>query len=87
MAHKDSASWASYERVKLLREIAILSSIFVGLMILAVRPFGFRTFLQGLGHGNVFSLLLVASAVAVVLIMAQRIGLICPNEAEKEENT
>jgi hypothetical protein len=55
-------------------------------MILAIRPFGFRTFLQGLGHDNVFSLLLVASAVAVVLVMAQRIGLISPDVAEREEN-
>lgn len=55
-------------------------------MILATRPFGFRTFLQGLGHDDVFSLLLVASAVAVVLIMAQRIGLISPDAAEREEN-
>jgi hypothetical protein len=88
MALKDSssASSASREKHKLLKEIAILSSIFVGLMILAIRPFGFRTFLQGLGHDNVFSLLLVASAVAVVLVMAQRIGLISPDVAEREEN-
>ncbi|MGB8936760.1 MAG: hypothetical protein WCC17_16840 [Candidatus Nitrosopolaris sp.] len=64
VALKDSssASSASREEHKLLKEIAILSSIFVGLMILAIRPFGFRTFLHGLGHDNVFSLLLVASA-------------------------
>ncbi|MFZ0220142.1 MAG: hypothetical protein WAM42_00445 [Candidatus Nitrosopolaris sp.] len=88
MALKDSSSVgsASHEEHKLLREIVILPSIFVGLMILAIRPFGFRTFLQGLGHDNVFSLLLVASAVAVVLIMAQRIGLISPDAAEREEN-
>jgi urease accessory protein UreF len=35
---------------------------------------------------NVFSLLLVASAVAVVLVMAERIGLISPDVAEREEN-
>jgi hypothetical protein len=56
-------------------------------MILAVRPFGFRTFLNGLGHDNIFSLLLVASAVAVMLVMMQRIGLIFPNDAEREEQT
>ncbi len=80
MARRDPSSdnWASYEKYKLLKEIVILSSIFVGLMILAIRPFGFRTFLHGLGHDNVFSILLVASAVAVVLVMAQRIGLISP---------
>jgi hypothetical protein len=54
---------------------------------MAIRPFGFGTFLQGLGHDNVFSILLVASAVAVVLVMAQRIGLISPDEAQREEDT
>jgi len=88
MALKDSSSAGSAlrEEHKLLREIVILSSIFVGLMILAIRPFGFRTFLHGLGHDNVFSLLLIASAVAVVLVMAQRIGLISPDVPEREEN-
>jgi hypothetical protein len=54
------------------------------LAILAVRPFGFRTFLDGLGHDNVFSLLLVVSAVAVVLVMMQRIGLISLDKVEEE---
>jgi hypothetical protein len=71
----------------LLREIAILSSIFVGLIILAIRPFGFRTFLIGLGHDNIFSLLLVASAVVLVLVIVQRIGLISPDEEKREEHT
>ncbi len=56
----------------MLKEITILPSTFIGLIIFAIRPFGFRTFLQGLGHDNVFSILLVASAVAVALVMAQR---------------
>jgi hypothetical protein len=64
-----SADWASHERRKLLREMTILTSLFVGLMILAIRPFGFRTFLSGLGHDNIFALLLLASAVAVVLVI------------------
>ena len=71
----------------MLREIAILSSIFVGLIILAIRPFGFRTFLNGLGHDNIFSLLLVASAVVVVLVIVQRIGLISPDEEKREDHT
>ena len=89
MTHSNSpsADWVSREKRKLLREMAILSSIFVGLMILAVRPFGFRTFLNGLGHDNIFSLLLVGCVVAVALVMVQRIGLICWNEAESEEYT
>ena len=68
---------------KLLREMTILISIFVGLMIFAIRPFGFRTFLSGLGHDNIFSLLLVASAVAVVLVMVQRTGLMFPDRVER----
>ncbi|MDQ6862879.1 MAG: hypothetical protein M3044_03560 [Thermoproteota archaeon] len=77
------ADWVSHEKRRLLREMTVLTSIFVGLMILAVRPFGFRTFLNGLGHDNLLSLLLVASAVAVVLVMLQRTGLMFPDRAEK----
>ncbi len=92
MSHRphDNASsdeWAYRERRKLLREIVILSTIFVALLILAVRPFGFRTFLDGLGHDNIFCLSLVASAVAVFLVFLQRMGLIFPDEAEWGEQT
>ena len=89
MAYSNSpfADWASREKRKLLREMTILTSAFVGLMILAIRPFGFRTFLNGLGHDNIFSLLLVASAVVVVLVIVQRIGLISPDEEKREEHT
>lgn len=78
MAHDNHSlnEWAYTERSKFLRELAILSSIFLGLLILAVRPFGFRTFLNALGHDNIFSLLLVVSAIAVILVMLQRLGLI-----------
>jgi hypothetical protein len=86
-SNSPSADWALHERRKLLREMTILTSIFVGLMILAIRPFGFRTFLNGLGHDNIFSLLLVASAVAVVLVMLQRTGLMFPDGEEREEQT
>ena len=57
----------------------------VALIILAIRPFGFRIFLNGLGHDNIFALLLVASAVAVILVILQRIGLMFPDRAEREE--
>lgn len=90
MVDNNSASFngqTSQKERKFLLEIIILSTIFVGLLILAVRPFGFRTFLNGLGHDNIFSLLLVASAVAVFLVMMQRIGLIFPDEAEIGELT
>jgi hypothetical protein len=68
-----------------LREMTILTSLFVGLMILVIRPFGFRTFLIGPGHDNIFALLLVASAIAVVLVILQRSGLMFPNGSEREE--
>jgi hypothetical protein len=48
-----------------------LTLIFLGLIILAIRPFGFRTFLSGLGHDNIFSLLVVTFAVAIILVMLQ----------------
>jgi hypothetical protein len=86
-SNSPSADWVSHEKRKLLREMTILTSIFVGLMILAVRPFGFRTFLNGLGHDNIFSLLLVASAVAVLLVMLQRTGFMFPDGAEWEGQT
>jgi hypothetical protein len=85
--HFSSTNSTSHEKHKLLKEMTILSSILVGLMILAIRPFGFRTFLQGLGHDSVFSILLVASAIAVVFVMAQRMGFIYPDEADREEKT
>ena len=82
-----STDWASDEKHKLLREMAILTSILAGLIILAIRPFGFRTFLNGLVHNNLFSLLLLASAIAVVLVIVQRTGLMFPDRAEREGQT
>lgn len=84
MAHVNpsSSGWAYNEKRKLLRELVILSSVFAGLAVLAVRPFGFRTFLNALGHDNIFSLLLIVAAVAVILIMLQRLGLIFPDQVE-----
>jgi hypothetical protein len=38
------------------------------------------------GHDNILSLLLVAFAVAVLLVMFQRTGLMFPDEAEMQEN-
>ncbi len=58
------------------REISILLSVLVGLLILSVRPFGFRTFINGLGHDNIFSLLLVVSAVGICIVLLQRVGVI-----------
>jgi hypothetical protein len=87
LTHSDSpfADWASYERRKLLREMAILVSILVALIILAIRPFGFRIFLIGIRHDNIFALLLLAFAVAVVLVLFQRTGLMFPDGVQREK--
>jgi hypothetical protein len=76
MAHNSiSADQTSYNNKNLRRELAILSSALVALF-LAARPFGFRTFLHALGHNNIFPLLIVASAVGIVLVIMQRLGII-----------
>jgi hypothetical protein len=80
-----STDWTSDEKHKLLREMAILTSILAGLIILAIRPFGFRTFLNGLTHDNIFALVLVASAVAVVIVIVQRAGFMFPDRAEMKD--
>lgn len=64
---------------RVAKEIIILSSILVALIILVIRPFGFRTFLHGLQHDSIFSLFLITSIVGVVLVMMQRLGLIFPD--------
>jgi hypothetical protein len=64
---------------RVAKEIIILSSILVSLLILVIRPFGFRTFLHGLQHDSIFSLFLVTSIVGVVLVIMQRLGLIFPD--------
>jgi hypothetical protein len=76
-----------HEKRKLLREMTGLTLIFLGLIILAIRPFGFRTFLSGLGHDNIFSLLVVTFAVAIILVMLQGTGLIFPGRSEREKRT
>ena len=80
MAHNSiSADQTSHSNKNLRRELAILSSVLVALLLLAARPFRFRTFLHALGHNNVFPLLLVASAVGIVLVIMQRLGIIFPD--------
>ena len=54
----------------------LLICILIALVILAFRPFGFMTFLQGLEHDNIFSLLLVISIVATCLVILQKAGVI-----------
>ncbi|MGA9171138.1 MAG: hypothetical protein WCF03_15945 [Nitrososphaeraceae archaeon] len=78
MAHNSTAYQTSHNK-NLTRELAILTSALVTLLFMATRPFGFRTFLHALGHNNVFSLLLVASAVGIVLVMMQSLRIIFPD--------
>jgi hypothetical protein len=80
-SNSPSADWVSHEKGKGLRETTILASILVDLMILAIRPFGSRIFLSGLGYDNIFSLLLVSSTVSVALVMPQ--GLMFPDASER----
>ena len=81
MSHDSESSQISNngKNNSIAKEIIALSSILVGLLILAIRPFGFRTFLHGLQHDSIFSLFLVASIVGLVLVMMQRLGLIFPD--------
>ncbi|MBV9178280.1 MAG: hypothetical protein JO297_14725, partial [Nitrososphaeraceae archaeon] len=74
-----SADQTSYSNKNLGRELAILLLVLVALLFLAARPFGFRTFLHALGHNNVLPLLLVASAIGIVLVIMQRLGIIFPD--------
>jgi glucan phosphoethanolaminetransferase (alkaline phosphatase superfamily) len=54
----------------------MLLGILIVFLILMVRPFGFRTFLHGLGENNIFSLLLVVCIVGIILVILQRAGII-----------
>ena len=71
-SHTASSSTTEHDRVIDL----ILLGILVGLLILSVRPFGFRTFLCGLEHNNIYSLLLMICIVGVCLTILQRAGVI-----------
>jgi uncharacterized membrane protein len=51
----------------------ILICILIALVILAFRPFGFRTFLHGLEHNNILSLLLVISVIAICRYSAEQV--------------
>lgn len=59
-----------------LRDVVILLGILAGMLILVVRPFGYRTFQIGLEQHNVFSVLLVVGIVGVTLVILQRLGII-----------
>ena len=54
----------------------MLFGILCGLLILMIRPFGFRTFLHGLEYNNIYSLLLMVCIVGVCFVILQRAGII-----------
>ena len=56
--------------------MAVLLSVLAALLVLVARPFGFRTFLQGLGRDNGFALALVMAIIAVIFVIMQRLGLL-----------
>jgi hypothetical protein len=59
-----------------LRDVIILLGILAAMLILVVRPFGYRVFLIGLDQHNVFSVILVVGIVGIVLVILQRLGII-----------
>jgi hypothetical protein len=65
--------------MRLKFELALLLSIFAGLSILAFRPFGFRTFLSGISHNEIYSMMILVGIVAVIFVIMQRLGMIFDN--------
>lgn len=59
-----------------LRALLLLLGVLAGLLVLVVRPFGYRMFQIGLGEHNVFAIILVFGIVGVILVMMQRMGTI-----------
>lgn len=59
-----------------LKGMVILLGILVGMLILVVRPFGYRMFQINLEQHNVFAVLLVVGIVGITLVILQRLGII-----------
>jgi glucan phosphoethanolaminetransferase (alkaline phosphatase superfamily) len=57
-----------------------------GLLLLAFRPFGFRTFLHELENNNILALLLVVSVVGICMVLLQRVGIIFSSYSSSSEN-
>jgi hypothetical protein len=72
------AMMANPER-RLKKELAILFAVLAALIVLSVRPFGFRHFLHGLANNELFSVLIVMGMVGVSLVIFQRVGMIFPD--------
>lgn len=59
-----------------LKDVIILLGVLTIMLILVVRPFGYRMFQIGLGEHNIFAIILVLGIVGVVLVILQRLGII-----------
>lgn len=59
-----------------LRDAIVLLGILVCMLILVVRPFGYRMFQIGLEQHNVFAVILVVGIVGITLVILQRLGII-----------
>jgi hypothetical protein len=59
-----------------LRDVVVLLGILAAMIILAVRPFGYRVFEIGLAQHNIFSVILVVGIVGIILVILQRLGII-----------
>ncbi|MDQ3835501.1 MAG: hypothetical protein M3270_01015 [Thermoproteota archaeon] len=60
-------------------ELTLLLSILAGLCVLAFRPFGFRTFLSDLSHGEIYPMAILVGILAVIFVIMQRFGIIFDN--------
>ena len=63
-------------------QIVILLLLLFGFAILAVRPFGFRTFLASMAHGGLYPIVIVFGIIAVILVLMQRLGIIFVESSE-----
>ncbi|MFZ1076362.1 MAG: hypothetical protein WAN47_02900 [Nitrosotalea sp.] len=59
-----------------LRDVVILLGILAGMIILVVRPFGYRVFKIGLDQHNVLPVILLVGIVGIILVILQRLGII-----------
>jgi hypothetical protein len=63
-------------------EIILLLSLLAILLILSLRPFGFRTFLIGLGREELYPMVIVFGITGDLLVLLQRLGLIFAEGSE-----
>lgn len=67
---------ASLDEKRLKKELTALFVTLAALSTLAIRPFGFRNFLRGVGNNDLFSVFLLVAIVGISIVMLQRLGII-----------